>query len=154
MIIKGVGVFVGIDPGVGGGIAAVNRAGAVVFTEKMPRDEDGIRELMPFSISHPREWQWVALIEKVHASPQMGTVSAFTFGRVFGALCMALSYSRMDWDYVQPRRWQNDLGCLTGGDKNVSKAMAVKLFPSVKITHAIADALLIAEFCRRQHMQE
>ncbi len=38
---------------------------------------------------------------------------------------------------------------LTKGDKNVSKRRAQELFPALKVTHAIADALLIAEFARR-----
>jgi hypothetical protein len=41
------------------------------------------------------------------------------------------------------------MGCLTKGDKNVSKSRAQELFPSIKVTHAIADALLIAEHNRR-----
>jgi len=41
------------------------------------------------------------------------------------------------------------MGCLTKGDKNVSKRRAQELFPALKVTHAIADALLIAEFARR-----
>jgi hypothetical protein len=39
--------------------------------------------------------------------------------------------------------------CLTKGDKNVSKAAAQRLWPKLKITHANADALLIAEYGRQ-----
>lgn len=36
--------------------------------------------------------------------------------------------------------------------KNLTKARAQQLWPEYpRITHAIADALLIAEFCRRVH---
>jgi hypothetical protein len=38
----------------------------------------------------------------------------------------------------------------TKGDKNVSKRRAQELFPQLKVTHATADALLIAEYGRRQ----
>jgi len=41
---------------------------------------------------------------------------------------------------------------MTGGDKNVSKRRAQELFPEIKITHAIADALLIAEYARRTNL--
>jgi hypothetical protein len=41
------------------------------------------------------------------------------------------------------------MSCLTKGDKNVTKSRAQELFPEVKVTHAIADALLIAEYGRR-----
>lgn len=47
-----------------------------------------------------------------------------------------------------PRVWQKIMGCLTGGDKNVSKARAQQLFPQIKVTHAIADSLLIASAAR------
>jgi hypothetical protein len=40
---------------------------------------------------------------------------------------------------------------LTKGDKHISKQRAQQLFPSAKVTHAIADALLLAEYCGRVH---
>jgi hypothetical protein len=38
---------------------------------------------------------------------------------------------------------------MTKGDKNITKRKAQELFPEIKITHAIADSLLIAEYGRR-----
>jgi hypothetical protein len=38
---------------------------------------------------------------------------------------------------------------MSKGDKNVTKRRAQQLFPQLKVTHAIADALLIAEYGRR-----
>ena len=35
------------------------------------------------------------------------------------------------------------------GDKNVTKRRAQELFPGARVTHAVADALLLAEYCRR-----
>ena len=37
--------------------------------------------------------------------------------------------------------------CLTKGDKNVTKSAAQRLYPDRKITHADADAILIARYC-------
>jgi len=51
---------------------------------------------------------------------------------------------------VYPMMWQAKMECLTGGNKNVSKHRAQELFPGVRITHAVADALLIAEYGRRR----
>ena len=82
----------------------------------------------------------------------MGCVSAFTFGRGYGALLMALTAARIPFDVVQPAKWQQGLGCRSGGDKHVTKRRAQQLFPSVTVTHALADALLIAEFCRRTRL--
>jgi hypothetical protein len=80
----------------------------------------------------------------------MGVVSAFTFGRGYGGLLMALTALEIPFVDVSPQKWQGAIGCMTKGDKNVSKAKAQAMFPTIKITHAIADALLIAEWCRRQ----
>ena len=62
---------------------------------------------------------------------------------------MALCAATIPYEEVTPQKWQKALGCRTGGDKNVSKARAQALFPLQNITHAIADALLLAEYCRR-----
>jgi len=75
--------------------------------------------------------------------------SSFKFGQGFGHLEMALTAAKIPFTYVTPQKWQKELGCLTGGDKNVSKSRAQQLFPHIKCTHAISDALLIAEYCRR-----
>jgi crossover junction endodeoxyribonuclease RuvC len=88
-------------------------------------------------------------LESVHSMPGQGVSSSFKFGRGFGNLEMALTAARIPYTYVTPQRWQKDLGCLTKGDKNVSKSRAQQLFPHIKCTHAIADSLLIAEYCRR-----
>jgi hypothetical protein len=43
---------------------------------------------------------------------------------------------------------------MSKGDKNVTKAKAQQLFTQLKITHATADALLIAEFARRSRTEK
>jgi Holliday junction resolvasome RuvABC endonuclease subunit len=76
----------------------------------------------------------------------MGVVSAFSFGNGFGHLEMALTAAGIPFTRVRPQVWQKALGCLTKGDKNVTKRKAQELFPSIKATHATADALLIAQY--------
>lgn len=63
---------------------------------------------------------------------------------------MALTAAGIPFDEVSPAVWQKYLGCLTGGDKNVTKAKAQQLFPHITVTHAIADAILIGEYLRRK----
>jgi hypothetical protein len=91
-----------------------------------------------------------AYLEQVHSSPQMGVVSAFTFGNGFGHLEMALTAAGIPFTRVRPQVWQKELGCLTKGDKNISKRKAQELFPSMKVTHATADSLLIATYGTKQ----
>jgi len=90
-----------------------------------------------------------AVLEKVNAMPKQGVVSMFKFGSSYGELKMALVAAGIRFEQVSPVSWQTALKCRTKGDKNVSKSRAQELFPDMKITHAIADSLLIAEYARR-----
>lgn len=154
-------IIVGIDPGASGGIAMLSsNAGAEpVSVYRMPETE-----LDVVALFRGLTGEYVkAFIEKVHSSPQMGVSSAFSFGRCYGMLRTALIACEVPFDEVTPQRWQAVIGGLAsaknrradgqgfkGRDKNVSKRRAQELFPSVpKITHAVADALLIAEYGRR-----
>lgn len=139
-------IYVGIDPGKSGGVAWVDGLGLSALAKKTPASLGDIWDLFKRG---PRPAR--AVIEFVHSSPQMGVKSAFTFGEGYGAWLMALTAARIPYSVITPRRWQTALGCLSGGDKNVTKARAQALFPALTITHAIADALLIAEYCRRIH---
>lgn len=135
--------YVGIDPGQKGGIAVLDDRGRpTVFQLDKATDAEIVRFLrsaLPDA---------VCVIERVSASPQMGVTSAFTFGKGFGILQGAIAGAGVPYALETPNKWQTALRCKTGGDKNVSKAAAQRLFPTLKITHAIADALLIATYCK------
>ena len=137
--------IIGIDPGTNGGIAWITDGRPCV--EKMP---DTLQDLWELLRDIAVEGQCVAYLEQVHSSPQMGVVSSFTFGNGFGRLEMALTAAEIPFERVRPQVWQKAMGCMTKGDKNVSKRKAQELFPSMKVTHAIADALLIASYGTKQ----
>lgn len=137
---------IGIDPGVNGAIAWITDGKPCV--EKMP---DTLQDLWELIRDISSEGKCHAYLEQVHSSPQMGVVSAFTFGNGFGHLEMALTAAGIPFTRVRPQVWQKELGCLTKGDKNISKRKAQELFPSMKVTHATADSLLIATYGTRQH---
>lgn len=139
--------YIGIDPGVGGGMAIVNGAAINLLAFKDKTEHDISQFLYCWTGSDKSET--AAVIERVASSPQMGVVSAFTFGRSYGFLRGLLVGEEISFDEVAPSKWQRELGCLTKGDKNVSKAKAQQLFPGLKITHATADALLLAEYAKR-----
>ncbi len=140
MNVKG---WIGIDPGVSGGMALLRPQGTtetVAFKHATEKDVyDALCDWPDYAF---------VVIEKVSASPQMGVVSAFTFGASYGLL-RGILMGMYPFEAVTPQKWQRELGCLTRGNKNVSKAKAQQLFPSLKITHSIADALLLAEYARR-----
>lgn len=139
-------IYIGIDPGKSGAIAAVWDDGeAFVGHVKGDATEADIADfLQGFDLDKAK-----AVIEAVSSSPQQGVVSAFTFGRSYGFLRGVLAASKVPYIEVRPQRWQKALGCLTRGDKNLSKAKAQQLWPKLKITHANADALLLAEYGRK-----
>lgn len=137
--------YLGIDPGLKGGLAILDGEGNVCAVTKMPATERDILEWLQVKEVEPIEF---AMIEYVSSSPQMGVTSAFTFGKGYGVLIGLVTAFGIPFEFVTPGKWQKKLGCLTGGDKNISKRKAQQLFPGEKITHATADALLIAEFCR------
>lgn len=141
-------VFVGVDPGVSGGIAAVSEDGRPLTYKKRPDSIAGVLEVFA-GISRLGD-DVACVLEFVRSSPQMGVKSVFTFGRGYGELRACLVATGIRFEEVPPHVWQKALNCRTGGDKNVTKAKAAKLFPSiVRVTHNIADSLLIAEFARR-----
>ena len=141
--------YIGIDPGVSGGIAVLDESGKVLNVRKMPDTETDLFEHLGICNFGPGSGGTRAVLEYVRAMPKMGVASMFEFGRGYGAVRMALLANRIPFEEVTPQKWQKTLGCRTGGNKNISKARAQELFPGVKVTHAIADALLLAEYARR-----
>lgn len=146
-------ITIGVDPGANGAIAWIDERGKSCV-ERMPDTLQDLWELIRDITNFPRSAidgrKYKAYIEQVSSSPQMGVVSAFSFGRGYGNLEMALTAAGIPFERVRPQVWQKALGCMTKGDKNVSKRKAQELFPDKKITHATADALLIAIYGSRQ----
>lgn len=141
--------YIGVDPGLSGGIAVLHHSGSVEVIAKMPETERDIFELFRAHSALSR-----GMLEFVRSMPDQGHTGAFTFGRGYGGLRMAMVAADIPFDEVTPQKWQQAMGCRTKGDKNISKRRAQELFPSVpKMTHAIADALLIAEYGRRLEMR-
>lgn len=138
---------IGCDPGKNGGLAWI--CDGRPCAEKLPESPYDLATLLRGIIREESLGMVYAYVEKVSSSPQMGVVSAFTFGRGIGMIEGVLATLEIPVTFVRPQQWQKALGCLTKGNKNVSKLKAQQLFPALKITHAIADALLIAEFGRR-----
>jgi len=151
--------YIGIDPGKSGGVAITD--GVTISAWKMPASPHDLAALL-----RDLDGARVAVVEKVASSPQMGVKSAFTFGQGYGTLLGVLSALQIRVETVAPLKWQKAMGCMSGGDKGVTRAAALRLWPrgpdpwlheacsvipdhATKITHATADAMLIAEWARR-----
>ena len=138
-------IFFGVDPGKSGAIAML--------------DEDGVIETIKFSETWPDVVAWIrerigddpcfAVVEKVNAMPKQGVTSMFKFGESYGMIQGLLISLHVPFERVVPLVWQREMKCQTKGKKNVTKQRAQELYPKLKITHAIADAVLIATFAER-----
>lgn len=136
-------LIVGIDPGASGGITIIK--GDIVSAHKMPDTEADVRDLLLSETFAPR----FAFIEAVHSMPKQGVSSSFAFGRSYGFLRGIITGIGIPFEEVTPQKWQKALGCMSKGDKNVTKAAAQRLWPHIRWTHSTADSALIAEYGRR-----
>lgn len=135
-------MYIGIDPGRSGAIAMLKAGKTAII--RLDQTEHDIAEQLEHLLSYPA----VAVMERVHSSPQMGVKSAFTFGESAGFLKGLLAAYAIPYRLVTPQVWQKKMGCMTKGDKNITKQAAQRLWPDAKVTHRDADARLLAEYCR------
>lgn len=142
-------IHIGIDPGASGAIAWIKEELVAAYPLKGATDTDIVDLLSELRRMRAQYSACHAILEEVHAMPKQGVSSTFKFGVSYGGLRMALAAAKIPFDYVTPAVWQAAMRCRTKGDKNVTRARAQELFPQLKVTHAIADALLIAEYGRR-----
>lgn len=138
----------GVDPGTRGGLALLRADGSVagLWTMRPDMTEDDAVEHVRYAASSLKAYGGVCFFEKVGFKRGDGGQGSFTFGGVTKLVTGALLALDVKPHYVYPQAWQAALGCLTGGQKNISKRKAKELFPAEKITHARADALLIAYY--------
>lgn len=146
--------IMGVDPGTRGAVAVLRSDGKPLCVHPFKpdmRERDlittldlALLEMKPYALG-----THVCYMEKVGYKRGDGGMGAFTFGKVYGLLRGALLARDVQILDVYPALWQSRLECLTGGNKNISKRRAAEIFPGLKMTHSIADALLIAEYGRR-----
>ena len=143
---------IGLDPGRSGGMCYLGKDGTIAAsTFWEPR-----KAARWLSIYGP--CADLILLEKVGAMPSDGRKALFSFGRYTGMLeAFVLCATEREPEVVTPRAWQTPLG-LWGLElpsktekKNAHKALAQEFFPSIKMTHALADACLIATYARDHH---
>lgn len=140
--------YLGIDPGKSGGIALLDEDFSVVFAIPMPPTMSDINDVMKHLPDDTR-----AIIERVSSMPGQGVASTFKFGKGFGALLMSLIANEIPFEQASPQKWMKYYSMKKSKTesktqwKNRLKGKAQEMFPKVKITLALSDALLIARYC-------
>ncbi len=162
--------FLGIDPGVNGGLAAITSDNKVYAVQRMPNTKQEVYEwfrMFTHLDSYCMLEQVSGYIGEEHPGSRM-----FEFGKNYGYLEMALvanGFTYVDqavyknnihrtgpeYDTTLPQRWQRGLSLRTKekGEsdtswKNYLKEEAQKIFPRLRITKYTSDALLIAHYCK------
>lgn len=150
-------VYLGADPGKQGAIAVLDPRGAPLLLMRWSKhdvlDVQGALRALCVGL------RIVGVIESVSSSPQMGRASAFTFGKEYGSMRATLVLSGVALYERTPQTWQKHQRCSKAHTKATSQAdhkralvaLAKERFPGVKVTADLADALLIAEFCRQEY---
>ena len=154
-------IFIGVDPGKNGGAAVINEITdhepVITFRcPKTPKDMAlSLMSTIPVDVSFD---DIIILIEHVHAMPNNGVVSMFSFGQNLGHWEGIFGAFELDVKYVGPRTWMEHYDCKPGMDKKDRKrylrGLAEELFPNIKMTFNISDALLIANYNKEIYYKE
>ena len=136
--------YIGVDTGKNGGIAIIRddeqSVQSFVYTEPKFRE-----------VCDTYKDDCKVIVEKVHAMPNQGVVSMFSFGRSYGYILGVLEASGINYCLVDPKRWKWHFRL--SSDKSESIKLCQKLFPNhdLKRTERCrtphdgkAEALLIA----------
>lgn len=138
---------IGIDPGQSGGISVIADNGNGVLQSVVHKMPETLVDIVYLLREIRAQWgEPHVFIERVGAMPKQGVSSTWKFAFHTGSLMGVIAGLGLEVTQVRPMDWQKTLGCLTGGDKNISKNRAQQLFPHLKIIHATADALLIGKY--------
>ena len=147
-------VFIGIDPGKSGGCGMIVIEDGVEtsISWKFPKDISLLNVQLMSCIPKNISYEDVhVMIEHVHAFPKQGSVSTFTFGQNLGQWEGTLHANELDFEYINPKQWIYWYDIKPGIDKKERKRIllerAKSLFPNMKITFNVSDAMLIANYC-------
>lgn len=153
------GIFLGIDPGVSGGMVSLladSRRLGCSFKFVGSTDHQ-----VAAWLEARRRYIVRAAIEKVNAMPGQGVVAMFTFGKSYGFLRGILTALKVPFVEVQPKVWQGRLG-IPPRKKDEPKpkfkkrliAEAHKRWPDRinDIVKETADASLIADWLRLEEV--
>lgn len=154
-------IFLGIDPGLDGAAVALRDDGAIlsvfdtptlIVSGKGKRDYD-VRAMRTWLGAFAPESCNVA-IEHQQAFPGQGVTSMFSLGRGYGLWLGLLAGLGFSYSPISPVRWRKAMLDGLPKGKDTGRLRAMQLFPSASLSrkkdHGRSDALLLAEYLRRQ----
>ena len=150
-------VCLGVDPGINGGISAITISSNNEHCEVMRFPKD-LQDAWGFLIDSFASAEDAHIyVEHVHSFPGQGVASTFTFGRNLGQWEGLISASGCPINFVSPQKWmgfyETKKGLTRKERKRYLRGIAEDLFPNVKMTFNISDALLIANYCKEMYLE-
>tara|TARA_Y100000310_G_scaffold277397_1_gene295110 strand:- start:457 stop:1002 length:546 start_codon:yes stop_codon:yes gene_type:complete len=146
-------IFIGIDPGKNGGAAVINEVPdhETTISFRCPKTPTEMAYTLVSTIPENISYEDVRVtVEHVHAMPANGVVSMFSFGQNLGQWEGILGAFELNVDYVGPRTWMQHYDCKPNMERRERKrylrGLAEKIFPNIKMTFNVSDALLIANY--------
>ena len=151
--------YIGIDPGLDGAVAVLPD---LAVYDVPTAEVGGRREYVPVAMARllrdltdGEETVFVA-IERVQPFPKAGVVPMFRLGLGLGLWLGVLGALALPYDLVRPQDWKAAMLPGRQKEKEAGRVRALELWPALaaelarKMDHNRADALLIAEYRRRQ----
>ena len=151
-------IYIGIDPGLTGAVAAIDGSSGFMAVWDMPTIGQGrgktldaeqlVYELDSLNLG---ALSAIAIIERVASRPAQGVASTFKFGYGAGVIEGILAALPIRYRFVTPRQWKAHLG-LIGCDKHASRDKAASVFPAAADQlrrakdHGRAEAILLAAY--------
>ena len=146
-------IFIGIDPGKNGGAAVINEVPdhEATISFRCPKTPTEMAYTLVSTIPENISYEDVRVtVEHVHAMPANGVVSMFSFGQNLGQWEGILGAFELNVDYVGPRTWMQHYDCKPNMERRERKrylrGLSEKIFPNIKMTFNVSDALLIANY--------
>lgn len=152
--------WIGIDPGASGAAVSISEDGTIKSI-RFSKSTD--RDIFMWFSDLSFDYTCMAVKEKVWAMPAtnpdgtsrgMGAQTSFVFGEGNGFIRGILVACSIPFEEKVPQTWQKIYGLKK--DKNEAqpsykkrlRERAEQLYPAVKMTADLSDALLIAHFCK------
>jgi hypothetical protein len=152
--------YLGVDPGLSGGLALLEPDGTFVGCWDAPTIKSGTGGRRDYD--RPACWALLraavlrhpgltVVLEQLSPMPKNGCISAFKLGGGLELWTMAAVGLNLAIERVRPKRWQAVIGCPAG--EKASLARAREMFPAAPLKlekhSGRAAALLLAEYGRR-----
>lgn len=149
-------LILGIDPGLTGACAALDRDGHIHLLEDLPTMERGAgrvrREIDPAALSRLlqpiADDVGLAVVEYVASRPGQGVASVFSMGHSLGTITAVIATLKVPMTLVTPATWKRAVGL--GRGKDLARTLAARLHPQVDLSrakdHNAAEALLLARY--------